>query len=240
MTIAELGLPTPPFLAHSTTRGRYETLRAGLRPLRRHIEGRRVLDFGAGFGMSIYALLEAGAREMVGVEPVERWPQEYGHLFDDVPADLLHVPDTRSLPFDDGSFDTVTANAVFEHIPQPRDDYLREIWRVVRPGGVLIINETPNTLWPREAHTTGLWFNHWLPRRAAKRRAIRRGRWDRSRDDWPSSGWRGMHYFEMVRPLDGCELVPERSRLRHRVLSALGLPASLIDPYPCWVLRKTA
>ncbi|HEY8470975.1 MAG TPA: hypothetical protein VIL18_15095 [Longimicrobiales bacterium] len=39
-------------------------------------------------------------------------------------------------------------------------------------------------------------------------------------------------------PISDWELIPERTHLRHRVLTALGLPASLLDPYPCWVLRR--
>jgi SAM-dependent methyltransferase len=231
-------LSRPGFLTHEITRGRYETLRAGLETLREHIEGRRVLDFGCGFGMSLHALIEVGAREAVGVEPVEKWVRDYAHTFYGQPIEMHHVPDTRALPFDDAEFDTVIANAVFEHIPQPRDAYIAEAWRVLRPGGVLIINETPNKYWPKEDHTTGLWFNHWLPRGVAYRRAIRRGRFDPTRDDWASSGWRGMSYFEMVRAIDNYELVPETSRLRHRLFSALGIPASIIDPYPLWLLRK--
>jgi SAM-dependent methyltransferase len=154
-------------------------------------------------------------------------------------ATLHHTPDTSKLPFTSASMDLVIANAVFEHIPQPRDAYLRECWRLLRPGGHLIINETPNKYVPLEMHTTKLWFNHWLPSSWAFARAKRRGRYKGDWAKWPSSGWRGCGYWELRRCLPGATLVPEKSRLRHRVLTRLGLPASLIDPYPCWVWRKT-
>ena len=48
------------------------------------------------------------------------------------------------LPFTDGSFDLVTSNMVFEHLPDP-GPVLAEIARVLRPGGVLLAI-TPNSL----------------------------------------------------------------------------------------------
>jgi hypothetical protein len=114
------------------------------------------------------------------------------------------------------------------------------VWRVLRPGGHLMLAETPNKYFPKEGHTTGLWFNHWLPREFAHRRAVRRGRFDPNRTDWESSGWRGLGYFELVKPISGYRLIPERTRHRHRLLSMLGIPPSLIDPGPIWVLQKLA
>ena len=228
-------------LFHSATgRDRYATLRASLAPHADLFRDADVLDFGASYALSMCALHELGARSVVGVEP-EQWRVDegletlarLGH-----PPTLYCVEDTRHLPFADASFDVVLANAVFEHIPQPRDAYLREVWRVLRPGGHLIINETPNKYFPIDKHTTKLWFNHWLPSHVAKRRAYRRGRYSDNRIPWDYSGWRGMGYFEMVRPLTGCELIPETARVRHRLFARLGIPASILDPYPCWVLRK--
>ena len=80
----------------------------------------------------------------------------------------------------------------------------------------------------------------WLPREVARRYAVARGRF-RPDGEWSSSGWRGLGYRELVRALGGpYTLVPERTRPRHRLLSALRLPASLLDPYPTWILRKDA
>jgi SAM-dependent methyltransferase len=47
------------------------------------------------------------------------------------------VPDTRTLPFTNGSFDTVTYIACLNHIPY-RLEALREGFRVLRPGGRLV------------------------------------------------------------------------------------------------------
>lgn len=63
------------------------------------------------------------------------------------------------IPFDDARFDVVVSNQVFEHI----DDFtlpLREITRVLRPGGVFI-NLFPSIVVWREGHI-GIPFAHWF------------------------------------------------------------------------------
>jgi len=50
--------------------------------------------------------------------------------------------DITTLPFRDGYFDVVTANMVLEHVKDP-DQLLREIYRVLAPGGMFIAH-TPN------------------------------------------------------------------------------------------------
>ncbi|HMG17847.1 MAG TPA: class I SAM-dependent methyltransferase [Gemmatimonadales bacterium] len=194
--------PIVPLLPSDTERSRYETLLQTLAAWRTLFIGRRVLDFGSSVGLSSIALIRHGAAEVVGVEPnlsrVEQGRTLLAELALDAKISLIHTPKTVALPFADGEFAFILANAVIEHIAQPRDSYIRELWRVLAPGGHLMINETPNKYWPKELHTTQLWFNNWLPRRLAHWRAVRRRRFDASRTDWDSSGWRGLGYFEMV------------------------------------------
>jgi ubiquinone/menaquinone biosynthesis C-methylase UbiE len=229
-------------LPSDTERWRYQNLVRNLTAWRALLQGHRVLDFGASWGTSAIALIEAGAGEVVAVEPdgarVERGRTLIAEALPGARISLLHVPNTEALPFGDGEFPFVLTNGVLEHIPQPRDRYVRELWRLVSPGGHLMVTETPNTYWPKDTHTTGLWFNHWLPRGLAHRRAVRRGRFRAERNDWATSGWRGMGYHELVRPIRGYRLIPDSTRVRHRILAAIGLPASLIDPDPIWILRK--
>ncbi len=220
--------------------GRRNTLLESLAPLRAHVAGKRVLDFGASSGLSMSALCEIGACEVVGVEiSAERVEVGRKLLAAYSNAQLLHTPDTTSIPIDSYSFDTVLCNAVMEHIPQPRDKHIQEMWRALKVGGVLIVNETPNKYLPLDYHTTKLWGVPWLPCKTAFNYARWRGRYKKDFGEWQGSGWRGVGYYEMKRNLPGARFLPEDSRLRHRILTALGLPASLLDPYPCWVLRKS-
>ena|SRR5712692_6217324 len=69
-------------------------------------------------------------------------------------------------------------------------------------------------------------------------RTLFAGRFGRERRDWSSSGWRGLVYHELVRPIRCYRLVHENTRFRHRVFAALGLSSSIINPDPIWILRK--
>lgn len=221
---------------------RYRTLREVLSSFADLFTGRRVLDFGASYALSTCAILEVGAREVVGVEPDEARVLRGRRILRDLGyvdrATLEHVPDPRHLALQDASMDVVIANAVLEHIPQPRRPYLRELWRVLGSGGYLIINETPNKYLPVDFHTTGLWLVPWLPSAVARQYAVWRGRFS-AETDWASSGWRGVGFYEVAAALTGpYEYLPVQSHRRHRALTALGLPACLIDPYPTLIFRK--
>lgn len=87
------------------------------------IEGRQLLDFGA--GMSPYRSL------------FSRFDH---HVTADLPglgAELDVV--NGCLPVDDGTFDCVLSTQVLEHVPDP-DSYLGEARRVLRPQGTLVLS----------------------------------------------------------------------------------------------------
>ena len=142
---------------------RFLTLRRTLENLKTFLAGRSVFDFGASYGLSACAYVEIGASRVVGVEPdplrVSRGNQIIQELGLSDKITLSQTTSTDRLQFQDDSFDTVFANAVLEHIPEPRARFVREMWRILKPGGHLIINETPNKYLPIDYHTTGgLWF----------------------------------------------------------------------------------
>jgi ubiquinone/menaquinone biosynthesis C-methylase UbiE len=222
---------------------RYQDLRAAFEPFRARIEGKRVLDFGASYGLSGVVLIEFGASFVFGVEP-EKWRVEKGREFIDRlgltgQIELVHVSDTSSLEVDDSSFSFILANAVFEHIPQPRDAYVRELWRVLSPGGTLLIRETPNKYLPVDFHTLHLPLTNWLPSPVSRKLGVLLKRFDPKRKDWAFSGWRGMGHYELVNAIPGPYVLEhEMTRPRHRVLRAAGLPSGLLDPYPVYLVRK--
>ncbi len=187
------------------------------RPLGRVIErfvpiaDRVVLDFGCGCGASSIALARLGAARVYGVEPDATFAEIARRRVEESGLDervrIHHVPDTTHLPLPDGAMDLAVCNAVLEHIPpQRRAAHLREIWRTLRPGGHLIVAETPNRLWPKDHHTTGLWWVPYMPLGLAWRYA--RWRSDRIRpeqtaEDLVADGIRGVTYWEIRRVLGG-------------------------------------
>ena len=98
-----------------------------------------VLDIGCGrdtFGESVYKI----ARRRVGID-LEEYAKE-NTTMDEV--HVLHPND--KLPFENESFDIVTAQWVFEHIDLP-DQFSEELLRVLKPGGAIIFM-TPNSRSP--------------------------------------------------------------------------------------------
>ncbi|HKU90931.1 MAG TPA: methyltransferase domain-containing protein [Steroidobacteraceae bacterium] len=131
--------------------------------------GKRILDFGCGSGASPLVLARLlPPCEIVGVELEEKL-LELARLraqhFGRTSLQLLQSPSGDSLPPDLGEFDFIMFNAVFEHLlPHERHTLLPLVWRHLRPGGVMFLNQTPYRWSPVEVHTTqGMPLINYLP-----------------------------------------------------------------------------
>ncbi len=117
---------------------------AGLREMRRYVLAGargRVLEVGAGTGLNIELYPERGIESLTLSEPdplmVKQLREKLGES--EREAELIQAP-AEELPFADDSFDTVTVTLVLCTVPdQPAA--LREIHRVLRPGGQLLFLE---------------------------------------------------------------------------------------------------
>jgi SAM-dependent methyltransferase len=100
----------------------------------------RVLDFGCGYGRTLAELAGEGYTALTGIDfsetLIERGRAEHPGL------DLIAYPG-GPLPFDDDSFDAVMMLAVFTCIIETRAqaEALLELKRVLRPGGLLYVND---------------------------------------------------------------------------------------------------
>jgi ubiquinone/menaquinone biosynthesis C-methylase UbiE len=97
-----------------------------------------VLDVGCAAGAEI-AALRARAFRVVGVEFSAAMLEHAQRRFASDPCVELYRGDAESLPFRSESFDHVICLGVLEYLPDYRPA-LREISRVLRPGGVAVFS----------------------------------------------------------------------------------------------------
>jgi len=134
-------------------------------PMLRRGGARRVLDCGCGNGLSV-DLLSASGYEAWGndVSQLRKWQWRERTM-----KERLVVASGAKLPFADATFDAVLSSGVIEHIgvaeqavpryevrPLPdRDDrrvaFLRELLRVTRPGGEILLD------WPNGSFPIDFW-----------------------------------------------------------------------------------
>lgn len=98
----------------------------------------RVLDVGCGTGHQMRALTAKGY-EVSGVDGSEEMLR---YAEQNNPGATLRRGDIESLPFEDSSFDAVISIEVLRYVPDPLQS-LREIVRVLRPGGTCIVTAAP-------------------------------------------------------------------------------------------------
>ncbi len=107
------------------------------------LKGLEVLEIGCGEGYGA-ATLSASVKSITGVDVdpaiILHAEKKYGSA-----NCLFKVYDGNQLPFANHSFDAIVSLQVIEHIMND-EQYLGEIVRVLRPGGVLILT-TPNRVY---------------------------------------------------------------------------------------------
>ena len=107
--------------------------------------GERILDAGCGLGFYLFLLGKLASSELYGLEfSADRLEQAVSEQ--DTSHARLLVGDATHLPFADNSFDKVIISEVLEHVPDDRAA-LREVERVLRPGGVAAIT-VPHAHYP--------------------------------------------------------------------------------------------
>src|SRR5271168_729741 len=129
-----------------------------------------LLDFGCGGG-EIVDLASAAGFDAYGVDTFEDMWEQYEAAARSRGNRILRVSPGEPLPFEDGRFDLVVSNQVFEHISDLAP-VGSELARLLRPGGALI------TIFPTreifvEPHLKAP-FVHWFtPGSASQRAALR-------------------------------------------------------------------
>jgi ubiquinone/menaquinone biosynthesis C-methylase UbiE len=115
--------------------------------------GRRVLDAGCGRGEVLLACARRGA-EVAGVDYSEDAVEITRETLRKFPQADIRLGDVTALPWPDGTFDRILFSDVIEHLDAPQTvPALRELRRVLRPDGFLLVHTAPNRLfmtigWP--------------------------------------------------------------------------------------------
>jgi SAM-dependent methyltransferase len=113
-----------------------QILRGNLAP------GMRVLDAGCGYGRNLVYLLREGCEAFaldLDAEGVEHVRRLAASVDAGLPAENFQVGAIEQMPFPDGFADAVISSAVL-HFARDEEHFramLMEMWRVLRPGGML-------------------------------------------------------------------------------------------------------
>ena len=119
-----------------------------MRDLRRIVDadnvamnGARFLDFGAGVGTSVPHFRKYFPTTDLVCADVSMKSLAIGSARFGGDAGFVAF-DGKTLPFADATFDYAYAACVFHHIPvEAHEQLLRELWRVLKPGGQVMIYE---------------------------------------------------------------------------------------------------
>ena len=135
----------------------------------RQVPAGELLDWGCGYGQMTYLLKRRGLR----VTSFDIGDPATGTL-PDLPLcrglDVVRSAHPTALPFPDRSFDAVLSCGVLEHVDEmsePGNEIrsLREIARVLRPGGRFLVYQLPQRLAWQEAVIRRLKLGYAHPRR---------------------------------------------------------------------------
>jgi SAM-dependent methyltransferase len=125
--------------------------------------GKTSLDIGADNGVISYLLRQRGGRWF----SADLDPGTVASIRDLVQEDVYQL-EGKTVPFPDNTFDQIVIVDFLEHI-QDDAGFIRELERVLKPGGILIINVPhlkPRSLLNRFRHRIGLtdqWHGHLRP-----------------------------------------------------------------------------
>ncbi|MDR6912430.1 ubiquinone/menaquinone biosynthesis C-methylase UbiE [Rhodococcus fascians] len=138
-------------------RGRFDQAVSGDASARAALPYGRALELGCGTGFFLLNLMQAGIADKGSVTDLSPGMVKVAlrnaeHLGLEVDG---RVADAETIPYDDDTFDLVVGHAVLHHIPDVEQS-LREVLRVLKPGGRFVFAGEPTTV--------GNFYARWLGR----------------------------------------------------------------------------
>ncbi len=126
-----------------------QLLRGNIKP------GMRVLDAGCGSGRNLVYLLREGY-EVFAADHDPAVIEQIRTAFPTLPASHLRVESLDAMSFPDANFNVIICNAVL-HFSRGEADFdaiLQNLWRVLKPGG-LLFSRLASTIGMPHKHVTG-------------------------------------------------------------------------------------
>lgn len=100
----------------------------------------RILEVGCGEGANIKNLISMGVNAtFTGVDFLPEKVTFCANL--NLPDTEFETADARNLPFEDQSYDLVFARDLLHHVNEDRDTVIKELLRVTKPDGVVVVIE---------------------------------------------------------------------------------------------------
>ncbi|MFT3765255.1 MAG: class I SAM-dependent methyltransferase [Minicystis sp.] len=213
------------------------------------VQGRSVLELGCNVGATAIVLAALGAH-VTAVDPDAGWIEiaraNAGRYGVGRRIRFVHVPDTTRLPFEDGTFQWVSCNSVLEYVPvEALDGVLREVDRVLAPGGVVAVLGTSNRLWPREQHSRR-WLVNYVPTaidaiwKGAPRRGITAGSIRRVLAGYEDliAADDGRRFVDLKARMGATGWKLQAIRRAARVLTQMGVSPGVVGPTLTMLLQK--
>jgi ubiquinone/menaquinone biosynthesis C-methylase UbiE len=104
----------------------------------------RLLDVGCGTGRTLHQIARTHpAMRLHGVDLSPAYIRYARKVLSDVAELTLAVENAEALPWADATFDVVTSVYMFHELPRnARRNVVREMFRVVKPGGLVVIEDS--------------------------------------------------------------------------------------------------